>query len=114
MDFLKLICKKTLLSILTKRINGLIEDWGEVLKFDIDSTERTLHTEVLLKGEEKPISVSINGYSIEESDGSIFVVVENISTSREWLSVLLNKYSVNKEFRVPDKYKRWIKLLLIK
>jgi hypothetical protein len=67
----------------------LIKEYGEMLKLEIDSENRTMNVEVLLKGESAPIRIHVGRYDCVTGNGNSGVVLQEISTSREWMNSLI-------------------------
>jgi len=62
--------------------------YGEIHDIGIDSHAKEICFELRLKGETEPLDVRAS-YRMERMNGKICIVLENISTSREWVNLLL-------------------------
>jgi hypothetical protein len=77
-----------LLSLLN---NKLIKEFGVMTSIFIDSKSKSIAIELELKGEDRPVSIKINGYVVEpKGDGSL-MKIGDISFSREWMDVIAKK-----------------------
>lgn len=82
-------------------LNDRFGDYGEIQDCEVDTEIGQLHLHVLLRGEQKPISASINRYELQREGGDVYVVLKSLSSSREWLTQLLSKLLTGKRYRVP-------------
>ena len=55
---------KALSKSLEVAINLKIKEYGEMLKLNLDSQNKTIEFEVMLKGEKEPLKVFVNNYEI--------------------------------------------------
>jgi len=84
----KATCNRLLLTLLN---NKLIKEFGVMTSIFIDSKSKSIAIELDLKGEDRPVSIKINGYVVEpKGDGSL-VKIGDISFSREWMDVIFKK-----------------------
>ena|SRR5689334_8559200 len=79
----------------------LLRDYGEITFLEIDSADKTIHFEALLRGEKEPIRVEIQRYEIVERDGRVFFVTKQIQTSREWVTTLARNELVDRPIPLP-------------
>jgi hypothetical protein len=91
-------------------VNSRIRRFGKVLKFQLDSREKTIELEILLKGEHEPLRVTVERYEIVEEGGRYYLLAENIVTSREWINTVAESYLVGQRFEIPERY---AKILLL-
>ncbi len=84
--------------------NNLIQEYGRVLKLNVNSQDKSIDLEVMLEGELEPISVKIGRYTVTEENGKKFITVDNIETSRAWLNKVANNFLNGKRFALPQKY----------
>jgi hypothetical protein len=105
--------KDLAISIAIKKVVNLkIKQFGEVLKSDFDSTTKTIDIEVWLKGEKDILKVFVDKYSIKEENNKHYLIVNNITSSREWLTSVLEKYVTNKKFQIPNEYVKIVKVVI--
>jgi len=69
-----------------------IQKYGTMTQFTIDSEKRELSGSLELKGEEKPIDFKAGFQIADAPGGEKTLVLDTISTSREWLTVLISEY----------------------
>lgn len=79
-------------------------DFGQMTQFSIDSTAKTFHVQLDLKGEAVPIEID-GKYRIENAAGKTFLIIESASTSREWMTQAVNRVLTPEQRRVelPEK-----------
>jgi len=63
------LTSKTISCALQKRLAG----FGSVISFTLNSQERVIATSLRLDGEARPVDITINGYALKASTGSIFL-----------------------------------------
>lgn len=71
----------------------------------IDSKQKTIHMELELKGETSPIVVDVENYELLHKKDETFLSLNKVSTSREWMTVLLRELLPNQQFKVPNALK---------
>ena len=88
-------------------LNSEFGRYGMMQKLEIDNTTKTIRASVMLKGENEPIEISC-GYSIEQSK----LHLQDIKTSREWMTMLATEYLAKKEIALPPAVAKTVGLLL--
>ena len=78
------------------------ERYGELQLLNINTTERVLSAEVLLKGESEPIKVSQAKYRLESKGEQKVLVLYDIKISKEWAQNLLEDRFPEFPINVPD------------
>ncbi|GJQ61939.1 MAG: hypothetical protein SCALA702_09920 [Melioribacteraceae bacterium] len=81
-------------------LNHLYGDFGEVLNLKIDSEEKKLFVEVLLKGEKETVWLEVINYELTEEEGTTFLKFSEIKASREWLDLLVNVFAEKTDYKV--------------
>jgi hypothetical protein len=82
-------------------LNKTIADFGSVTALTVDTRLRKASLTAELKGESVPISVQIGSYDLVEQNGRMCIEVQEISASREWLSVAIRQYLVGRLIPLP-------------
>ncbi|MEY2429121.1 MAG: hypothetical protein QOJ40_2006 [Verrucomicrobiota bacterium] len=85
------------------------ERYGEVRQFALDTTEKTLSAEILLRGESAPLVISQARYRIETRGTDSYLVVHSVKVSREWLQNLLVDHFPEITLKIPEFVKALIK-----
>ncbi len=88
-------------NLLLALLNRQLKELGEMTSILIDSKNKSIAIEIELKGEDKPISVRINGYEIESDGDRSLVQIGDISFSREWMDVIAKKFLVKEKLSIP-------------
>lgn len=79
-----------------------IDRYGKLTDLRIRSREKTISAELVLEGEEIPVTLRIERYRITGTSGEHSLVVEAVSASRPWLQNLLEDLLVGKPLPVPS------------
>jgi hypothetical protein len=78
-----------------------LDRYGKIIDFRIRSRERTISAELLLQGDEVPVSIEISRYRITAKSSEHAIVVESVTASRSWIQNLLEDVLVEKPLPVP-------------
>ncbi len=78
------------------------ERYGQLLRFCLDSGERTFSAEMMLHGETSPVSIPHGKYRIDEQGGQTFIVLYEIRISREWAQRILDDHAPEIRLKAPD------------
>ena len=94
-------------------LNKLIERYGTVLDFQLNTVNRSLSLKLLLKGEATPIEIRVHEYTLLTAEGKSLLMIDGtrVETSRGWLTELIRDHAGQKPFVVPDKFE-WVVQLL--
>lgn len=71
--------------------NVLINNFGKINDFGVNSKDRTITMNVLLKGEKEDLQIIINNYRIIHDHKDTFLQFDTLWTSREWINAFLDK-----------------------
>ena len=93
-------------------INTQIKEYGEMLKFNLDSNSKSIEMEVMLEGEKEPLEVKIDRYEITEADGEHQIIVHGVTTSRAWINTVASSYLEGKRFDIPAEYAKILKVIV--
>lgn len=84
-------------------LGARIERYGRIIDLRIRSKERCIDVELLLDGDELPITVRVNKYRvILRPGGGHALCVEQVSVSRPWLQHILEDFVVEKPIPIPS------------
>ena len=98
-----------------KILGSYLEKYGEMLDFSVQPDTKTITLEVLLKGEQSPIKIVLDGYELLEPtapNGKPALRVTRATASREWMQVLLGQYLEGKPIELPPQAAPLLKLLI--
>ncbi|MGH8539260.1 MAG: hypothetical protein ACRETW_01975 [Stenotrophobium sp.] len=82
-------------------LNEKFRNYGEVLDCEVDTVNGRASLHVRLFGEKEAISAVLERYELERNAAGVFVVLHSLSSSREWLTRLLNLLFAGKRFPIP-------------
>jgi hypothetical protein len=93
--------------------NKLIERYGTLLEFQLNTVARSLFLTLQLKGEQTPVEIRVHEYTLSTAEGKSVLVIDGkkVDTSREWLTVLIRDRVGEKRLVVPDNLE-WVVQLL--
>ncbi|MDD2357794.1 MAG: hypothetical protein PHX13_07775 [Thiovulaceae bacterium] len=96
-----------------KALNHYIKDIkGEMLKFRLDSNNKTIEMEVMLKGEVEPLKIEIKEYKISTENNEGFIELGEIVTSREWVNTVLALYFIDRKLSIPATYAKLVGIII--
>ncbi len=110
--------KNSVISVLAKKyIDNEIKEYGRIVNLQIDSKNKNILLEVLLKGEKENINIKIESYEVVQNDGSAFIKFKKVSSSREWVDVLIQNivipnFAPMKLIEIDSSYAKIIDLLI--
>lgn len=82
-------------------INKQIARYGRVTDLKIDSAEKTLELTCELDGEDRPVTVRVGRYVIEEVGDKRFIKAKSFSCSRPWLKNALDDFAKDRRVELP-------------
>ena len=80
-------------------------------ELSIDTKKKLIRVRLELLGENEPIDVEILRYSLKEKGETTCITIEEVTSSREWLTVALREFVVGQDVPVPAKAGAVLKLL---
>ena len=87
--------------------NQTHKHYGHMTGIQIDSTARTVHIDLDLKGETAPLTIDVKSYTLSAGSGEATIELGEIVTSREWMNLLIADFlkPENRRFPVPGALK---------
>lgn len=84
-------------------------EFGRVRSLKLDSRARRLEVELDLRGESEAVRVVVEDYRLNEGPEGLTIEAGKVTTSREWLTVLAQRFVVGRPWAlpVPPAY-RWL------
>jgi sporulation protein YlmC with PRC-barrel domain len=95
-----------------KVINLKIKKFGNISNLSLDTKNKKINLELVLKGEEKALEVIVNNYTFEEKQNKYYLIASDIESSREWLTIILEEYIDKQEFEIPKEYMKMIEAVI--
>jgi hypothetical protein len=83
-------------------LNDKFKEYGQVLDCEIDTATGRLRLHALLHGESSPVTASVEHYEIKRDSEGAYVVLHKLSSSRAWLTTLLNSLFADKRYAIPS------------
>lgn len=84
-----------------------------MFKLSVDSANKQMEVEILLKGQEKAIQVVAKNYELTESDSNVVLALKDLETNQHWANVILRTFGITEQrFTLPEKYAELIQLAL--
>ncbi len=91
------------LAVSMKRyLNDKFSDLGEVLDCSLNTKTSELQLKLKLPGEPEPVLLKLDRYEIVEEAGVRYIVLHDISSSREWVGRLLSRLFAGKRYKLPS------------
>jgi len=81
---------------------------GKILSLSIDTTAKTIDVELLLKGEERPLTITIRGYSLCEEG----LLIHELRSNREWVEGLFETFFQKRPIPLPKGIQEYLSLFL--
>ncbi len=92
-----------------KFLGSRLEGYGRITQLKIDTQIRQIELGLLLEGESAPVEVVLRNYAIADQAGvvSISAPTGAFTTSRAWLTTLLNAQVAGRQFVIPEPYAKY-------
>ncbi len=101
------LIEKSVPALLNDRV---LQPYGELTDFRIDSRERSLAGALRLKGECDLVRIHISSYDVFKNGEDVFVVFNSVTTSREWLTSLARQFLIGRRFKLSEGLSRFAPL----
>ncbi|HEX4895730.1 MAG TPA: hypothetical protein VFV11_05305 [Solimonas sp.] len=82
-------------------LNERFGEFGEILDCELDSSSSRFTLHARLKGERDTVSATIERYELEREGERVYIVLKSFSSSRQWLTTLLQKLLAGKRYPLP-------------
>jgi hypothetical protein len=92
-------------------INAKLRSIGEMTELSIDTKNKRVRIRLELLGEKEPIDVEVLRYSLKEKGETTYITIEEVTSSREWLTVALREFVVGQDLAIPAKAGAVLKLI---
>ncbi len=89
-------------------INPYLEGIGSVEEIEIDKKAKSIVARVVMAGESLPVRIEVHGYHL----GADFITIPRFICSKPWVEAALNRFLANQPYKIPEKARSVIKLLL--
>ena len=88
--------------------SGVLQPYGRITDFKLNSESRELDVTVELNGEVEPLRVHIQEYELIGEGDKTFLVIHRVVTSRAWLTALARDLAVGRKLELPENIARQI------
>jgi hypothetical protein len=92
-------------------INTRLRSIGEMTELSIDTKNKRVRVRLELLGEREPLDVDILRYTLKDKGDTVYITIEEATSSREWVSVALREFVVGQDLPIPAKAGAVLKLL---
>ncbi|WP_292658139.1 hypothetical protein [Nitratifractor sp.] len=103
---------KTLSRGLALALDKRIRQYGRILDLQLDSRNKRLELEILLKGEVEPLRVRIENYEVREEAGHWYLLAKELKSSREWIDILAREYLSQRPIEIPERYAKMLRMVI--
>ena len=93
-------------------INKKLRSIGKMTELSIDTKEKRVRVRLELLGEKEALDVEILRYSLKEKGKTTYITIEEVSSSRAWLTVALREFVVGQDLPIPAKAGAILKLVM--
>jgi len=88
-------------ALATPVLGKYVQPYGKLEALNINSAEKRIVIQVLPKGEERSITVTVRGGAIVAMEGKQFFAWESAVVSRPWIQQLADDFLPEKRIAVP-------------
>ncbi|MDP3858911.1 MAG: hypothetical protein Q8Q73_14235 [Stagnimonas sp.] len=82
-------------------LNDKLGLYGEVVECAVDTKSNRVTLKAHLKGESQTVTASIERYELEREGEDSYIVLKKFSSSREWLTLMLQRFFTDKRYKLP-------------
>jgi len=83
-----------------------------MIRFTLDSKEKSIQVEALLKGEKDWVKFHVGHYELTKKDDKLQFEITKLSTNREWMNIALENFMQSKQFELPAEYEKILDIVL--
>ena len=83
-------------------VNDKFGQYGDITDCSIDTKVNKVVVQALLKGERERVTINLEKYEIEREGEVSYIVLKRFSSSREWVTLLLNRFLMGKRYKLPS------------
>jgi hypothetical protein len=102
------LIEKTAAAMLNQSV---LKPYGTLTRLKVDTTNCSIEGELDLKGETQPVRIDIRRYELFEEAGSTWFIIKEISTSREWLTILAQDVAVGRKLEIPSSVRPFLSMI---
>lgn len=83
-------------------LNDKLGLYGEIVDCSVDTKSNKVTLKAKLKGETQTVTASIERYEMEREGEDSYIVLKQFSSSREWLTLMLQRFFTDKRYKLPS------------
>lgn len=87
-------------------INDRLRAYGEAIECKVDTRAGRISLTAVMRGEREPVTAVIERYELERVEGDHYIVLQQFSSSREWLATLMTQLFTGKRYKLPSAINR--------
>lgn len=92
---------QALASSLKAYLNRRFREYGQATVCAVDTVNRRIALTVLLRGERDAVTLTVERYELLRGTDTIYLVPYTITSSRAWLSLLIERLFNERRLRLP-------------
>lgn len=81
--------------------NAWLKPYGQATALKLNSTDKSLEITLQLKGESEPLRIEVQEYKVVEDGEKTSLIIERLTTSREWMTELARNFLIGKRLELP-------------
>lgn len=82
-------------------INDQLHEFGEVKSCSINTRHSRIEVVALLRGEKETVKAAVEKFELEFKGEHVYATLRSFSSSRPWLTLLLEKLFTGKRYKLP-------------
>ena len=91
---------------------SVLKPYGRIVTLKLNSKQKRMDADLELKGERELVRAQVDQYELIQEEGRLFLSIQAISTSREWLTELAVHFLVGRRILVPPEAAKFLSRLL--
>lgn len=103
------LIEKTAVAMLNQSV---LKPYGTLKRLNLDTKRRIIDAELELNGETQPVRVHIDGYEVLEEPDAAYLMLKDVTTSREWLTALARDFAVERRLKLPNAVRTYLPMLV--
>ena len=89
-------------------INDKLGQYGEITDCAVDTKANRVTVKALLKGETQTVTATIERYALEKDGQDHYIVLKELSSSRQWLTLMLARFFTDKRYKLPSAVSKFL------
>lgn len=82
-----------------------------MLSFNLDTDNKSTIINLSLVGEDKPLEIIIGKYDIITIDNNTYIDIDNVSTSKLWMTILADELFNGKKIEISNNIAKILKVI---